>query len=155
MTKISSRYLFLSKKLFPAVWFGFLAFFVVTGFQSGAIAENPLALIAPCLMAAFGFVLMKKLIWDLVDEVYDCGDHLLVRNNGEEDRVSLSNVINVSVSTYLNPPRIALRLRTASKFGTEIAFSPASPFTLNPFARNQIGEDLIVRVDNARSSRAV
>ncbi len=104
-------------------------------------------------MAVVGFVVMKKLVWDLADEVYDGGDFLLVKNRGEEDRVLLSNIMNVSVSTNMNPPRITLRLVAPGRFGDEVSFSPASSFTLNPFARNQIAEDLIVRVDKARSAR--
>jgi hypothetical protein len=110
--------------------------------------------VVPLFMAAFGFFLMKKLVWDLVDEVYDCGDFLLIRNRGEEDKVSLSNVMNVNASTHMNPPRITLRLVSPGKFGTEIPFSPLTGFTLNPFAKNKVAEDLIVRVDQARSKRA-
>jgi len=84
-----------------------------------------------------------------------CGDFLLVKNRGEEDRVTLSNVMNVSASTNMNPPQITLRLVKPGKFGTEIAFSPTAGFALNPFAKNQVAEDLIVRVDRARSKRAV
>jgi hypothetical protein len=98
---------------------------------------------------------MKKLVWDLADEVYDCGDFLLVRKRDEEDRVPLSNVMNVNASTYVNPPRITLRLVTPGRFGNEIAFSPIAGFRLNPFAKNKIAEDLIVRVDRARSKRTV
>jgi hypothetical protein len=40
------------------------------------------------------------------------------------------------------------------KFGDEIAFSPIRRFTLNPFARNEVAEDLMARVDQARMRRA-
>ena len=153
MKKISSRLTLFSKRVFPLFWFGFLAFFVATSFRIGAIATNPVFLIGPAVMAAFGFFLMKSLVWDLVDEVYDCGDSLLVRNRGQEERVAFADIMNVNVSTLQNPPRITLRLRTPGKFGKEIAFSPVSNFTLNPFAKNPIGEDLIQRVDTARSRR--
>ena len=103
----------------------------------------------------FGYFLMKKLVWDLVDEVYDCGDFLLVKNRDEEERIALSNIMNVNASTYINPPRITLRLVNPSKFGSEVAFSPITGFKLNPFAKNAVAEDLIVRVYQARSKRAV
>jgi hypothetical protein len=61
--------------------------------------------------------------------------------------------MNVNASTMTNPPRITLRLATPSKFGSEIAFSPARQFTLNPFAPSPVAEDLIVRVDKARTLR--
>lgn len=109
----------------------------------------------PIVMAAFGYVLMKKILWDLADEVYDCGDTLLIKNGGKEDTVALSNIMNVSASTFMNPPRVTLGLVTPSTFGSEVAFSPVVGFTFNPFAKNQVTEDLIVRVDQARSKRAV
>jgi len=64
-----------------------------------------------------------------------------------------SNVMNVSMSTGLNPPRLSLRVVTPGQLGPEIVFSPARRFSLNPFARNPIAEDLMVRVDRARSKR--
>jgi hypothetical protein len=155
VTKISSRLTTFNKRIFPAIWFGFLAIFIVIAGLMGAIETDFMFIVGPILMAVFGFYLMKKLIWDLVDEVYDCGDSLLIRNKGKEDRIALSNIMNVSASTYMNPPRVSLRLVTPSKFGSEVAFSPIVGFTLNPFAKNQVTEDLIVRVHQARSKRAV
>jgi hypothetical protein len=155
MTKISSGLTFFNKKVFPALWFGFLAFFLVTATLTGIVEKAPVSVVIPVFMAVIGFFVMKKLVWNLADEVYDCGDFLLVRNRGEEDRVPLSNVMNVNASTYVNPPRITLRLVTPGRFGNEVAFSPIAGFRLNPFAKNKIAEDLIVRVDRARSKRTV
>jgi hypothetical protein len=155
VTKISSSSTFFNKKVFPVAWFGFLGFFLLSTFLIGAAEKDFMFLIVPALMAIFGFFIMKMFVWDLVDEVYDCGEFLLIRNRGEEDRLALSNIIHVNVSTYVNPPRITLRLVSSGKFGKEIAFSPVSEFTLNPFAKNKVAEDLIVRVDQARSKRAV
>ncbi|HEX5126530.1 MAG TPA: hypothetical protein VFW00_07300 [Rhodocyclaceae bacterium] len=153
MKKISSGSLFITKKIFPIVWFGFLTFFVIQSLALGAHKESYLFLLVPCLMGVFGYFMMKKIVWDLVDEAYDCGDYLLFRNGKLEDRVLLSDIMNVSASTMVNPPRITLRLRKPSKFGTEISFSPMSRRSLNPFRKNAIAEDLIVRVDQARLKR--
>jgi len=154
MKRISSQTLFLTKTVFPLVWFGFLAFFAIEALVHGAVARDPLILVVPSLMAAFGFVLMNKMVWDLVDEVYDEGDSLVIKNRGVEDRLPLSNVMNVSATTFMNPPRISLRLVTPGKFGSEISFSPKVRFSLNPFAKNEVAEDLIVRVDQARVRRS-
>ena len=155
MTKISSRWTIYHKRVFPLFWFGFLALFVATSFSTGAPRQDVMFIVIPLFMAFFGFFVIKKLVWDLVDEVYDCGDHLLIRNHGEEALVRLSNIMNVSVSAYMSPPRITLRLIQPVTFGDEIAFSPAIGFRLNPFAKNRVGEDLIMRVHQARSGRAV
>ena len=153
MTRISSKTTYFYKKVFPVLWFGFLAVFVAIALASGAAIRAPFFLVGPCLMAAIGFFLVKKLLGNLADEVYDCGDSLLVRNRGQEDRVALSNIMNVSASTNMNPPRITLRLVTPGKFGNEVTFSPTAKFTFNPFARNPVADDLMVRVDQARSKR--
>ena len=96
MKRISSRWTFFNKRLFPVIWFGFLAVFVALSLSLGAPEKDPMFLIGPAAMAIFGFVLMRKLVWDLADEVYDCGDELLIKNRGREDRIKLSNVINVT-----------------------------------------------------------
>ena len=153
MTRISSKTTFFYKRVFPVLWFGFLAVFVAIALASGAALKSPVFLAGPCLMAVLGFFLVKKLLGSLADEVYDCGDSLLIRSRGVEERVALSNIMNVSASTNMNPPRITLRLVTPGKFGPEVTFSPVARFTLNPFARNPVADDLMVRVDQARSTR--
>ena len=155
MKKISSNSTVFYKKWFPLLWFGFIAFFIVTSIISGATNKTPLFLIIPSLMAVLGFFLMKKLVWNLVDEVYDGGDFLLVKNKGEEERIALSNIMNVSASISMNPPQITLRLVTPAKLGSEISFSPKFKFSMLPFAKNEVAEDLIVRIDKARSNRVV
>lgn len=156
MKKISSGSTRVYKKLFPLAWFGFLAFFVVTAVTGGAIQDGQwMFLVVPCIMAVFGYFMMKKLIWDLMDEVYDCGDFLLVRNGSEEESIPLSNIMNVGTITNTNSPRITLRLVHPGRFGTDVSFTPKSPMSFNPFAKNPVAEDLIVRVDKARVGRTV
>ncbi|HYC54400.1 MAG TPA: hypothetical protein VEL28_05635 [Candidatus Binatia bacterium] len=151
--KISSRSTVVNKKIVPALWFIFLAVFVITGIVRGKATENPAFLLIPTLMAVAGFVTTRKLVWDLADEVFDYGDHLLVRKGNEQERIALSNVINVSISSLINPPRITLRLATPGRFGNEVAFSPSVGLRINPFAKIAVGEDLIARVDEARATR--
>src|SRR6266496_2721019 len=98
MTRISSKLTIWYKRGFPIFWFGFLAFFVASTLLSGSIEKDLTFLIVPCTMGIFGFFVMKRLLWDLVDEVYDYHDFLLIRNHGEEERVALSNHIDESAS---------------------------------------------------------
>jgi hypothetical protein len=53
----------------------------------------------------------------------------------------------------VNPSRITLRLAERGRFGDEIVFSPVRTMTFNPFAKSAVAEDLIVRVDKARTQR--
>lgn len=154
MTKISSGLTWWHKRAFPAVWFGFLVVFLAVGTLGGAARKDPMFLVVPVAMAVFGYFFMRKLLWDLMDEVYDCGDSLLVKNAGQEELIPLANIMNVSDSSLMNPPRVTLRLVYPSRFGSEVTFSPAGRRTFKPLAKNEVAQDLIVRVDQARSRRA-
>ncbi len=155
MKKISSDQFFL-KKVFPILWLGFLAIFLITSIAAKAYEKNIIFIVQPCLMAAFGYFLFKKFIWDIVDEVYDCGDFLLIKNRGIDDKVLLSNIMNINGMSFSNPPRATLTLVHPSKFGKELTFSPLSPLLrFNPFTKNAIVEDLIVRIDAARLNRKI
>jgi len=150
MQIISSGRTFLMKRVFPAFWFGILALFALSALLSGDTLQLGAFLLIPVLMALFGFVLMRKLVWDLADEVHDGGDFLLVRRGKIEERVRLSNVVNISMSQFTNPPRLTLRLRQPGQFGDEVVFIPQSPLRINPFARNELAERLMQRVDRQR-----
>jgi len=104
--------------------------------------------IVPTCMAVFGYFIMKKLVWDLIDEVYDEGHSLLFRNRGTEVRVNLNDIKNVSYSTMSNPPRVTLSIRYKTALGEELSFSP--PASWVPFRKNQDIEGLIDRIDKAR-----
>ena len=113
MKRISSRSTVFYKRIFPLLWFGFLAFFVITALwacrRTHGVAVPFLAM--PVLMAVIGYVLFRRLIFDLVDEVWDDGDALIVRNAGTEERVLLENIINIGFSTMTNPERVTVTLR--------------------------------------------
>jgi hypothetical protein len=102
----------------------------------------------PAFMAVLGYFMMKKFVFDLADEVLDAGDALIVRFGGEQQRIPLSEIINVSYSYMQNPNRVTLTLRTPCQFGKEVSFSPPARFL--PFAKSPIVAELIERIDAAR-----
>lgn len=154
MQRISSGTTFLSKRILPLILFGFLGFFVfMILFGRNSHGGPPVSvLIGPLFMAIIFFFIMKKMVWDLADEVLDGGDFLIVRFGSEQEQIPLSNIINVSYSYMMNPPRVTLTLRIASRFGNEVSFSPPRNFSLIPFAKSPIVADLIQRVDAARQA---
>ena len=153
MTTISSQLTVIHKWVFPIFWFGMLAFVIGLGLADEEARRNPAFIVIPLVMAAIGFGVMKFLIWDLVDEVEDHGDYLVVRTRGEEERIPLSNIMNVSGTMMVNPPRVTLRLVKAGKFGSEVTFTPAMRFRFNPFAKPLIVEELRARVERAHRER--
>lgn len=154
MQTLSSSSTFLMKWILPAFWFAGVLVAGIVFLLTGVAMKQPVALVAPVLMLTLGFFLFRKLIWDLADEVRDGGDYLLVRRGDTEERVALSNVMNVSLSQFTNPRRLTLRLRLPGKFGDEVTFIPASTFSFSPFARNPVAEDLMHRVDRLRKPEA-
>jgi hypothetical protein len=80
--------------------------------------------VVPVFMAVFGFILMKMLVWDMVDSVWDDGVNLIIKDKVTEDRAPLLNILNVGNSMFTNPPHITLTLREPSKYGKKITFSP-------------------------------
>ena len=155
MKRISSSWTFFYKRVFPAIWFGFCVVFFILPWLgvpiSGRSPPGPV-FIAPVVMLGVGFLIMKKLIFDLVDQVWDDGDSLLIRNRGEEQRVALADIKNVNYTPFVSPPRVVLSLRQTTVFGDQIAF--CAPVRLVPFASSPVIADLINRVDAARRKQA-
>src|SRR4051794_18135324 len=122
MRRISSQATFFYKRLFPVIWFGLLAAFVVGSLSylwTGGSADPAqwFFLVVPIGMAAVGYVIMRKMIFDMVDEVLDAGNALVIRNGGQEDRIALADIMNVGYAMMTNPPPITLTLRRPSRFG--------------------------------------
>jgi hypothetical protein len=151
MRRLSSRMTFFYKRIFPIMFFGlilsFIAFALFSALSSGQSPPLPF-LIAPMIVLAVVYFVMKKLVFDLVDEVLDGGDALIVRNGGQEERVTLSDIMNVSYSPLVSPPRVTLMLRRPSIFGSEVTF--CAPIRLMPLSPSPIISDLIRRIDAQR-----
>jgi hypothetical protein len=145
MRRISSAWTFFYKRIFPIIWFGFLVVFVGIGVVKG---QGAVVVFVPIAMIGFGYFLIQKLVFDLVDEVWDGGDALVVQNGGQEQRVALSDIKNVNYSPLINPPRVTLALRRPTVFGEQITF--CAPVRLVPFSPSPVITDLIKRIDRAR-----
>jgi hypothetical protein len=142
MRKLSSSMTFVHKMLFPMFWFGFLSVFICIMIPSIiAGQQSPGILLIPLLMMTFGYLLMRFLVFDLVDEVYLDIDQVVIRNGGDEDRFSIKNIINVNASIMTNPERITLTLREPCKFGSEVTFAPT--LRLLHFGRHPLAKELI------------
>jgi len=153
MKRISSKRTVFYKRLFPVLWFGFLALFVLVSSLAPRRTHAPPIpmLIVPVVMSVLGYMLFRRLIFDLVDEVWDDGDALIVKNAGVEERVPLKSIINIGYSLLTNPERVTLTLRDAGQLGKEFTFMPLSrALSFRWLSRNPIVDELIERVDQAR-----
>ena len=143
------------KKVLPVFLVGVFA--MVIGIVWLAMPKQlpPIFFVVLLLPIVFIYFLFKHLVFDLADEAFDCGTSLLIRKNGQEAVIPFQNIMNVSLTVAINPPRATLMLRQPCIFGSEVAFAPLKPLSLNPFKKNLVMEDLIVRIDAARrQSRA-
>ena len=154
MPLMSSKMTFFYKRVFPVIWFGFLAAFFLIGLaksRAGDPISNLPSLIIPVVMAIIGYQIMKKMTFNLVDQVFDLGDALLVRNGGQEERIALADIKNVNFVPYMSPPQVTLSLRRPSVFGDTIVFCAlARLMTLSP---SPTIEKLVDRIDAARRER--
>jgi hypothetical protein len=150
MKKLTSRATYYQKKIFPVVWFGILVLIACGALLTGAVNSGPgiMFILVPASMAAIGYFIMKKLVFDLIDEVYDEGETLLFREKGKEVRVNLADIKNVSYSWMMSPPRVTLSIRYMTELGDELTFSPPASFI--PMRKNRDIEELIDRIDKAR-----
>jgi hypothetical protein len=134
MQRLSSRSTFFHKRVFPVLWFGpFVVAVVFLVYE--AVASRQYGLFAAAILP-LGFILLgirgfKHFVFDLVDEVWLDGDHLLVRLGGRRSVIELSNVSDVETKMIQNPSRVKLTLRApCSPFGDCISFVPVAAFGL-------------------------
>lgn len=147
MRRISSSWTWWHKKAFPIFFFAFLGLASLAGLHGVIQRQAPApTLLIPVGMAAFGYILMRRLVFPLMDEVWIQGEELIVRNGDKEDRFQIGNIINVEASEFTSPERITLTLKGPSTFGREIAFLP--PIRWWPFGRHLIAQELLRRANH-------
>ena len=116
MSRISSTLTFYYKRIFPLIWVGGCVLIGGLGLYAALSKGSglfPLVIITPIIFV-LGIYFMKKYVFDLVDEVLDDGDALVVKNNGQEQRIALADITNVSYAAMTSPPRVVLSLFTES-----------------------------------------
>jgi hypothetical protein len=123
--RISSGLTFLMKRVFPVFWFGVLAIVTISmlaAWRSGESTQLTMIIVVPLVMAVLGYLIMRQLVFGLVDEVWDGGDFLVVKTGGTETRVPFSDIIDVDFLKLSNPERATLTLRNQTQLGTKISF---------------------------------
>lgn len=96
------------------------------------------------VMATIGYFIARKHELSFVDEVWDAGTELVVKNNGVEERILLAEITKIKYTLLSRPPTVVLSVRNPTRLGSEITF--AAQLTLWPF-KNPLIADLIRRVD--------
>ncbi|MEM7430534.1 MAG: hypothetical protein AAF351_01215 [Pseudomonadota bacterium] len=142
----------------PAFFKWLLPIFVIGVFVGVMVMMLTADNVAWPMIAAIGMagiiaaLVFKKFVWDLVDEVYDGGDHLVFRDRGIEQKVALRDIQNIGYVGYTSPRRVTVTCRNSGKLGKELVFMPPVRVSLNPFSTPAMVTDLIERVDAARDA---
>ena len=151
MRPLSSKMTFYYKRVSPVSFFGVVllmfGFGLISVLRDRQVSNVPF-LIVLLLLAVFAYRFMKKLVFNLADEVLDAGNALVVRSGGQEERIALSDIKNVNYSPYMSPPQVTLSVRRHTAFGETIAF--LAPVSIFPLRSSAVINDLIDRVDAAR-----
>ena len=149
MKKISSNATFFGKRvLMPLLAVAFLVVMVLAYFDQDVEATGGYAmwLATIVIFALVAFLNWRQVFGGVVDEVHDAGSSLLIKNSGEQVKVQLEDIVHLNHQLQ----SVELRLRDDSRFGGAVKFLPKGGFTFNPFAKNAVVEDLIVRIDQAK-----
>ena len=151
MRQISSKATFFVKRVYPIIFVAavilFFAFPLMFVERARIPSMWPL-LLGAALALVVGYWAMKNLLFDLVDAVFEDGNALVVKNDGREERVSLSDIAAAGYTSLFNPMRVTLSLRRPTSFGTEIAF--LAPVGMLPFVRSADIRALIKKIEAQR-----
>ena len=141
------------KKVLPVVWVVFaVAMLAITvrRLASGADDQSPLELVPLTVVAGIAFLWTRLVGSGLADEVFDGGDHLVVRVGAAEERVALGEIDEIKESRLMKqPPRIELVLRHPGRFGRVIAFVPTG-YSMLPLTKSPLFYELKQRISAAR-----
>jgi hypothetical protein len=134
----------------PLVALSFMILIDVSEILSGGGSLIVLIILA-AMFPALVF-LGRRFVWSLADEVYDCGDSLLVRRGKMEERVALTNIVDVSNASLSRPPRVTIDLALPGIFGSSISFVPTDTSAFLPFSGSGIPKTLRDRARNIKST---
>jgi hypothetical protein len=154
LVRLSSRWTYLQRRVFPIIWYGFLALFLGVSLVIRAKRKPGDELIPiwlfPLAVAVFGFFGMKHFVFGLADEVWDAGSDLIVKNHGIERRVELKDIIDAKYTALLRRSRETLTLAEPPDGANVVTFRP--PFKFFPHTMPRIVMDLFLRIEAARNS---
>lgn len=128
MNRISSRWTFFYKRLFIpcilAIFASVFASLCIGGLSAEDAKQLALMALITIVVAATPMAIVWRIVSRLVDEVWDCGQELLVRNDAKEFRIPLREIQSVDYSWLVQPQRVTLKLASDSVANDTITFMP-------------------------------
>ncbi|RBW67188.1 hypothetical protein DS893_00310 [Vibrionales bacterium C3R12] len=150
MKKISGA-TFIYKKLFPTLVIGFLSIWIAVYAISGGIElKNTFVLLLFVGVVIFTFVFFRKTVWDLVDEVFDCGDCLIYRLDGIETKVMLDEITHIACAHAHSPERAKVFACTREGKTFHFVFCLKARIILSRRDQNPVILELVERIDQVK-----
>jgi hypothetical protein len=116
---------------------------------SVAWGQMPLeALLFPPDATVFFYLLWRRMLAPLLDEVWLDGTDFIVRNGQWEERIPIHEVSQVEALFFFNPERIVLTLREPCPFGEKVVFLPPIRVFRTPFSPHPLAAELDEMVRN-------
>lgn len=144
------------KKVVPIIWAAFvvaLAAITVRRLVTAAPEYSPFEFVPLMLVGVIAFMWTRLVGSGLADEVFDGGDHLVVRQGGTEERVTLAEIEDVKESRFMKqPPQLELVMRHSGRFGRVITFVPTG-YSFVPLTKSPLFYELTERIAVARRER--
>ncbi len=161
MRRLSSSTTGFYKRVFPLLWLGFLLLIFASGVASRVVpqyfVDSPPGtglLWIPPLLAVIGWMAFRRLLFDLVDEVWLDGDALVIRNGDTQERIALTVVAQVDANVRMHPRRITLALQVRSRFGRAISFIPVGARLVSSLSPSTpVADELGARVAALRTGQ--
>src|SRR5689334_14845838 len=110
MMRLSAERMYLAKWLGPIVIFGSIAAWTLIDERTKEKPEFATQIVALCFLAVILAVILKKRMWILADEVLDGGEYLLIRFGKRQERVNISDIVNVEATNQLGATTVKLHL---------------------------------------------
>lgn len=126
MTLLSSTLTRFYKRTFPALFFGLAIFvpavFAIVQLLSGRSLSFPL-LAGPLAFGGLGFFILRYLVRDFADEVYESGETLVVHRDGRVTEIPIAQIESALYSAAHPSTHVKLRLRAPSvELGRSFSF---------------------------------
>lgn len=74
------------------------------------------------------YIIWRAFLMDLADEVFDCGEYLLIRKDGKDIRVKLGHISRFYYSYFSNPPFVIVSVSASGRGGDKKQYKFNVPF---------------------------
>jgi len=150
ISAFSSRF---TKRHLPWLVLISVSFAVAVNVARNGIEPNIEGVVLLVVAALFVGLYRWGLGSELADEVFDLGEHLLIRRGTAEVRVPLSSIEKVDGTALVNPEVVTLHLSHRTELGKLISFIPSGLGTGLP-GPHRLAAELMARAQTAREKGA-